>query len=502
MQIYCYNPNIHRGGLVQVEANIRRGLPGVDIVGMAGTAVREARDRVRAAIASAGFDFPAGHVVISLSPADVPKTGAAFDLAIALAILCAALREPSGSGPALLAMGELTLGSAVRRVDAVVPALLEAKGAGIGHFLVPRGNGQEAELVLPGQCRTAENLRDAYAALPPAGGADDAPVPPQRPPRAAGPDDGADFDIGLLDAQPMLKLALLAAAAGRHHLLIYGPPGAGKTMALRFLWRLLPDLDAGERLAVNRLHSLAGCIDDSNPLLVRPPLRAPHHASSAESLLGGGRGGKPGELSLAHRGLLILDEAAEFRKHVLQGLREPLEEGAIRLGRVGGTVRQAAEFQLGMSLNPCPCGRYGSGGESCACTALEIQNYWGRLGAALIDRIDIRLKLNGSRGAGGADRLLSGLDFLAERRDLAGLRSLVAGARAALAAVEPERGGAASGLGDWPVDLLPRARRAVHRLARSLAALAGRPEPTAADRAAALALRAPIAPVAGIELYR
>ena len=525
VRIFCYNPHGYCAGLVQIEVDLRRGLPAIELVGLAGGAVREARERVRAAIGNSGFEFPLGHIIISLAPSNVPKAGAGFDLAIALALLDANTNSDRADSSSLLVMGELSLAGKVRRVDAIIPALLEARQAGIKRCLIPSGNAAEARLVLPNGGLYAEDLRQAFDQFQ---GQRDTPSNQaiditlctgwSKGQDKAQLSDG-EFDQAIFRREPLLFLGLMAAAAGRHHLLVYGPPGVGKTMALRFLGKLLPALRPADLLEVNRLHSLAGRLDGESGLLQSAPIRMPHHGSSAEALLGGGKFGKPGELSLAHHGLLILDEAAEFRKNVLQALREPMEDGMVRLGRVEGMVRYPASFLLGMSLNPCPCGKYGSQSGSCACSALEVQHYWARLGAPVIDRVDIRVRLG--KAAPGLEQpdqgpawsdlplfgLIGDLDKLrecirqaADRQPPANgvLRGLQVEERCQLSAA------ASRHLADWVAvhGLLSRSRHGILRLARTIADLTGQASIGIPELDAALHLRSPITPVDGISLFQ
>jgi magnesium chelatase family protein len=406
------------GELVSVEVDIRNGLPVVDVVGLPDGAVRESRDRVRVAIKNSGYDFPQERVLISLAPAGVRKMGASFDLPIALGILAASGQIPPISAGTAMVLGELNLGGGVRPVNGALSAVGTGAAAGIGRFLVPRENLREARLLGVGRVSGIGSLREAADAL----------AEPERSVQAdaspsaedAGPagvweqPDAPDHQptptprVTLADIRghALLKRALEVAAAGRHHMLLFGAPGSGKTMAALCLPSLLPPLTREESLEVTRIHSIAGILPHGSGMVAAPPFRMPHHSASAEGILGGGKLLKPGEASLAHMGVLFLDETPEFGSSLLQGLREPMEEGWVSIARAGCTARYPASMQIVMAFNPCPCGNLGRESHACVCSLTEVQRYWRRMGGALLDRVDLRVPLRpvgAEEMAGAAD---------------------------------------------------------------------------------------------------
>jgi magnesium chelatase family protein len=396
--IIAYAPYGAEGIIIRVEADIRRGIPGIDISGLAEGAVREARERVRAAFRNSGYSFPADRILINLAPAGVKKEGAALDLSIALAVMAAAGMATAPAG--LMALGELELSGRLRPVRGVLAAVAAGLKGGIQHFIVPEENAREAAILGGDRFFAAASLAEAVHALQVAAGAGALPQSGFKEEDETGtaPLAAVWGDFAEVRGQGRYKRALEIAAAGGHNLLAFGPPGAGKTMLARRLPSIMAPLDAEEAVEVTRIHSLAGRIrqdlSGGGGLIRRPPFRSPHHSASAEGIMGGGRAVRPGEISLAHWGVLFLDEAPEFRASVLQSLREPLEDRCVTIVRAEGPVRLPADFQLLLAANSCPCGRLGiEGGQmgSCLCGSEAIQRYWKKIGAALLDRIELRV---------------------------------------------------------------------------------------------------------------
>lgn len=372
------------GQLVEVQADLAGGLPGMFFTGLPDTSVTESRDRIRAAIHNAELGWPQRRITVALLPADLRKTGSRFDLAVALAILAAAESVPAAAVVEAAWVAELGLDGRLREVRGVLPSVVVARDAGLRRVVVAPGNAAEAALVDGVDVRTATTLSDVVAWLRGA-----APPPPRAMPHPPPAGSDAVSDLADVAGQASAKHAVEVAAAGGHHLYLVGSPGAGKTMLAQRLPGLLPDLDDRAALEVTAVHSVAGLLGPTAQLVRRPPLQAPHHSASMSAIVGGGsRLGRPGAISLAHHGVLFLDEAAEFKMDALDALRQPVETGQITLHRSGGAVTYPARFQLVLAANPCPCAKRGS---DCECPPLARRRYQQRLSGPLLDRIDLRV---------------------------------------------------------------------------------------------------------------
>jgi magnesium chelatase family protein len=463
---------------VEVEAHLQNGLPGFAIVGLADRACQEAKHRVRSGITSARLEWPEKRITVNLAPAALRKEGTGFDLSIALAVLAASHQLPAERLGDHSVVGELALDGRIRPVSGTIAFAEGARRQGLRRVLCAAESAAEAGLAGV-EAVPVRHLAQAVAYL-----RGEEELHPAEPPDV---DHGVALlpDLADVRGQERGKRALELAAAGRHNLLLAGPPGTGKTMLARRLPGILPPLTRDEALEVTRIHSVAGVLPSLRPLVTSPPFRAPHHGASAAAIVGGGSVPRPGEASLAHRGVLLLDELPEFSRAVLEALRQPLEDGSVAVSRVGGAALFPAAFRLVGTMNMCPCGARGDPAVECRCSPQRIASYQEKVSRALLDRFDLVVAMPRPRAA----------ELAAPPGEVsAAVRARVLAARERLGGSPATRTTAASELLDRAVDRLPlsgRGRARVARVARTIAALAGSACVDPEHVAEALSYRAP-----------
>lgn len=379
-----------KGYAVDVEVDINSGLPGYEMVGLASTATKESKERVRSAIKNSGFQYPAKRITVNLAPADTKKEGPVFDLATAIGILAASGQIECKLYKEFVLIGELSLNGELRHVNGIMPLLISAMQNGNKKFIVPAASAREASFIDGIEVYAFENLRGAVEFL------SGSPVSPIETSsyEASCASNGYRTDFKDVKGQTVAKRALEIAVAGGHNALMIGPPGAGKTMLAKCVPTIMPEMTFEEAIEVTKIHSVAGILDGNVGIVTTRPFRTPHHTATVPALIGGGAKAKPGEVSLANHGVLFLDEMPEYSRRALETLRQPLEDRKVTVSRVQNTVEYPANFMLIASMNPCPCGNYGSKTQVCRCTPAQIHNYVSKLSGPLMDRIDLQIEVD------------------------------------------------------------------------------------------------------------